>query len=236
MINVNEVKEFVDFMLNKDQSGNSYTPDQFNMLLRRATDAQFKKEYGLPEDYKPGYPLPNIAWELTQKIMDDLRTLKEKVNLPVNSDGEMNLPLDYIHVSRIRYNKATNNADCTGVTLTPRAVEVVPDLQWDVRVSASIKKPSYDFPIANINSNYIQFEPKDLSTIELVYLRYPKVPIWAYNVVGDVAIYDPINSVNIELPEIQTNNIAEILLSYIGINLRETDLYQYAQSKTVNGI
>lgn len=40
MIKVNEVKELVDFILNKDQSGNSYTPNQFNMLLRRAVDAQ----------------------------------------------------------------------------------------------------------------------------------------------------------------------------------------------------
>jgi len=40
MIKVNEVKELVDFILVKDQSGNSYTPNQFNMLLRRAVDAQ----------------------------------------------------------------------------------------------------------------------------------------------------------------------------------------------------
>ncbi|NQY43723.1 MAG: hypothetical protein HRT87_10305 [Legionellales bacterium] len=52
----------------------------------------------------------------------------------------------------------------------------------------------------------------------------------------DVAMYDSGNSVQIELPLMLTNQLARIILSYIGINLREEKVVAYAETIKTKGV
>jgi len=58
----------------------------------------------------------------------------------------------------------------------------------------------------------------------------------AYNIVDDVPIYDPSSSTQIELPLMLTNQLARIILSYIGINLREEKVVAYAETIKTKGV
>ena len=84
-MNVDQLYQFINFIANKESSGAHMGPDEFNELLPRAQDDFFIKRYGVPEDYQPGRPFPRQAFELTQKILDDLRPLKKPIENPPRS-------------------------------------------------------------------------------------------------------------------------------------------------------
>ena len=235
MISVNEVKEFVDFLANKEQSGNSVSPDEFNLSLRRATDDLFRKEYGLPEDYKPGAPMPNISYEITQRIKDDMRVFKKTSAISIDSNGVGSVPSDYVHYTAIRYTKITNQKGGNPL-IEPKSVEAIDDDKWDGRIGNSIKFPDKDYPICNFNSDTIQFEPKDLTIVQLTYLKYPSSPVWGYNIIDTVAIYDSSKSTDIELPQMLTNDIARLICSYFGIRFRDNMFLEYSEMIKNKGV
>lgn len=228
MIKVNEVKQFLDSLANKDQTGNTFTPAEYNMWLRRGLDEIFGSEYGLPEDYKAGAPLPNIGYELTQKIKDDLRIFKEDPIIAIDSNGFMVLPEDYVHYTAIDYIKVTNQP--VGNPLVEEIeVSIIADEKWSFRKRAAVKVADKDNPICNFQATGISFSPKDLYKVRLTYLRYPKEPEWAFTLDQDVPIFDAANSVDVELPQNLTNDLTLILVSYLAVKNKDEGLLAYAR-------
>lgn len=223
MINVNEVKIFIDFVANKEQSGTSYSIEQLNNIFQAANIDLFKKRYGLPEEYTPAMPLPRVAYEVTQKIKDDLRSCKKVEVLPVNDSGEMILPDNYIHPTSITYVKVTNR-DCGTPKVSRREVEKIDDDKWNERLGNSIKTPSKDFPVCNFLKDRIRIEPRDLKSIEFSYLSTPGKPVWGYTVVGGVEVYSESASTNFDWNEVLFTDVAKIVLGYMAINLRDGEL------------
>lgn len=235
MINVNELKIFIDFIANKEQSGTAYSINQLNVAFQSANIDLFKMRYGLPEEYTPGMPLPRMSYEVTQKIKDDLRACKEVVNISVDNFGNMLLPSDYVHKTAIEYKKVTNN-DTKIPDVKYRPVEILDDDKWSERKSNTIKKPSLDFPICNFLKDSIRFEPKNLGVVEFSYLRIPNKPIWAYTVVNGIETYDAQNSIDFDWNEILFTDIAKLILNYLSINLKDTELYQVMAEYKAKGV
>ena len=69
MISINELKTYIDFISNKEQSGNNYTPEQFNMLVKRAVEDIQRWLIGLEAQYQPGAPVPAVAYEVTLLLL-----------------------------------------------------------------------------------------------------------------------------------------------------------------------
>ena len=90
--------------------------------------------------------------------------------------------------------------------------------------------------IGNFHNTYVEYYPNDIGSVDFTYLRNPVSPLWAFTIVDDVAIYDSGNSVQIELPLMLTNQLARIILSYIGINLREEKVVAYAETIKTKGV
>ncbi len=235
-INVDELKQFLDFITNKEQSGNTMSPEQYNMLLRRGIEDQYSWLYGLYQGYKPGNPYPNVAYEVTHLVKDFLRIFKETLTITVDSSGQMLIPDNYTHYTNITYNKVINQTECKGVKVTPIGVEVIDDDKFIDRINHPVKVVSKSLVICNFHNTYVQYYPKDIAKVDFTYLRTPSNPLWAYTVVDDVAIYDAVSSTQIELPKILTNQLARIILSYIGINLREPQVVQYAEEIKTKGV
>lgn len=236
-MSIDEFRKFVYYITNKEQSGNTLTPDYFNLLVPRAVEDFFRRKYGLPEEYVQGVPLPRQAWQLTQNITDDLRMLLTPIDLFVDVNGYADLPSNYVHYSSIGYNAITNPETCDGDhKISIRELKIVDDDKWNKLLSHSIKFPTKTYPIARFIGNRIQFMPKDLGKVNMNYLKYPNMPYWGYNIVNDVAVYDSTKSIQFDLPAITHIEISRILLSYIGINLREGDLFTYAETVKEKGI
>ena len=237
MISINELKTYIDFISNKEQSGNNYTPEQFNMLVKRAVEDIQRWLIGLEAQYQPGAPVPAVAYDVTQKVKDDLRWLKENPVLTVDANGRMTIPEDYVYVTSIIYEEV-KNTDC-GPTATQRSVERIDDDKWANRLSSSIKKPTKKYPVCIFyDKDYVLFEPKDLGKVKFTYIRQITPPFWNYQIdpTTEVPLYNPVGTIDIELPEILLNDLARLVLGYMGINLREQELSQYAELIKTKGV
>lgn len=253
MIDVNSLKEFIEYICNFEQSGRRMSKDEYNNNLLSAQLDIINERYGNPKEYQVGMPLPRQVYEATQKLTDDLKNLKEKINISVDSEGKAILPGDYFHISAIRH-KYIKNRDCGQSPLTKEVnVKILPESQIAARLSSSIKVPTKEYPIADFYGKHILCYPnvslngEDLKEIIFVYLRYPITPFWSSEIIpegevkngitgdGLTETYDPTTSVQIELPFSMRNEIAAKILRYIGINLREPQLEQYALRKDTQG-
>jgi hypothetical protein len=81
-----DIYKLVEFVCNKDFSGNIITPDRFNDLIKIVSLDHFRDKYGLPEEYSPGRPIPREQADITLKNTDDLKAFKVFIqNTPVTA-------------------------------------------------------------------------------------------------------------------------------------------------------
>lgn len=238
-----EIYTFIQYRANKEQSGRSFTPDQFNLVLK-AIDIEFLKwKYGLPEQYRPGAPFPQQAWELTQKITDDLRHLKVHLGgkyqplLSIDQYGFANIPTDYIHYSSFRYDRYANKPDCQVTEEASVTVEVLKDADFDARVSSTLKAPSKEYPITRFQNDYLEFRPRDLRYVSLTYLRMP-IPGFMATTINDNNdfVYDPTNSIQIEWPQDMHTDVANLIYDLLSDNLSSQQMKQSAEMRKTQGV
>lgn len=247
-MNLGQVFKLVNFISNKDQTGDTITPEQFSEIILPAVNIMFfKKKYGLPEDYQPGQPIPRQAWELTQKISDDLRKFKEiQPAWLIDSAGISQIPSDYVHRSSI----TKTYIPYTGAQPKTVVVEELTDSEAASRRSNSITGPTVKNPFCVFHKNYIQFYPSNLQSVEFVYLRLPKTPFFDYTIANDEYIFlpqgqfhngtvlpagTPSRTVELEWPEETHIDFVNRIMEYVGINLREDQLINFAQQAKISG-
>lgn len=226
-MNVEEIRQWANFELNKHQTGNTLNQEEYNLCLAWANREYFKTKYGLPEEYRPGMPLPRQAYPVSQKIIDDLRKFlvvmggKNAPLLTIDVNGFADIPSDYIHVSSIRYQG--------------RAVEFLSDDVIGDRLQSSIVYPDEKYPVCVFYNNYLQFYPKTLGSAEFTYLRMPVTPFWAATIVDDEYVYDPTKSIQLEWPEDTHVDISNLIIKYASENLRDFSMTQLATNRQDKG-
>lgn len=97
----------------------------------------------------------------------------------------------------------------------------------------SLASPSALYPVYERYSNYIIIHPSTIEDIRVRYLRTPKTPKWTYFVTGaGNELFDPSNSSfqDFELHDSEFPNIINRMLTYFGINLREAEVVQIAET------
>lgn len=243
MRNIWDIYQFINWRANKEQNGRVFTPDQFNNACKFADYELLKYKYGLPEQYRPGYPVPAQAWEITQEITDALIHLKvymggrTDAQLKVDKFGFADIPSNYFHYSSLAWIDISheNCGDDDEETRTP--VEVIRDGDWDLRLANILKKPTYDYPVCRFQSNYIEFRPKKLGYVDFTYLRKPNEAVLGYtiNPVTTNIEYDPFTSVQPDWPEQMYNEWANLLYSWLAININNQINIQDAQNRKIQG-
>ena len=255
-INVNELYKFVQFVANKEQSG-FIKPSEFNLAVDRAQMQFFMERYGNPAEYQPGRPIPRVAYNQTQKVSDDLRIFIRRQAIPVDTNGIMLYPEDYLHFSSATYNfieqpvttevPDDNCDDCPqGMTTTVTVGEIknhtisvrpVDDSELTNILGSSIVAPDEKHPVLTFYQEGVQYHPKNLGAVNFVYFRRPRKPEWSFTTTAQGRpVYDRANSIDLEWPEQVFNEIAIRILSFVGVNLREGELTQYSEGKRQTGI
>lgn len=233
-MNINEAYKFVQFISNKNQRGN-IKPDDFNLAAQRAQMDLFMQRYGNPAQYQYGSPKSRVQWQDSRKITDDLKQFLVQKQYPL-TDGKLNYPSDYSHLSSARGSFITNGEECgDNPTVDATNVDLVNDNELAYRLSSFIDRPSKRYPVLAFYDTYMQVYPKDMQSITLTYLRTPISPLWAYTLVGTNPVYNASASTNFEMPEDTHNEICYRILSYLGINLRDGELSQYAEKMKQTG-
>lgn len=209
-MNINEVKLYFEALINKDQSGNTITPTQFNLFAQRAQMELFEQLYK--------------NFESTQEITDSMHEFLVPGLLNVDQvTGRAPYPSDYIHTASIRKAYYKNNI------LTERPVKQVKNADWATTLSSNIVTPTAKRPVMTYYSAYMQFAPKNVGGILLDYFKKPADPKWAFTMTAGRPVYDSANSVDFQMPDNTLNEIVFMMASYMGINLRENDLIQYSE-------
>jgi hypothetical protein len=227
--NVNDILNFINFELNKSQSGNTLSPSEYNTCLSWANLEYFKLRYSLPEQYAPGRPTSAITLDVTQKIIDDMRMLrtnlggKNRPALAIDIDGWADYPTDYVHISSV-------------TTLEGNTIEILRDDYLGDRLTNSIKMPTAENPICLLYDTYIEFHPKDLGFAKFNYIRLPQTPLWDYTIVNDQPVYKSSTSIQFEYPQDCLPDIAAMILRYASANLRDPLSIQLSEQRKDKGI
>jgi len=215
---VYDLYKYVNYLSRKDPTGNTFSPEEFNIVLPIVAYKFFKKYYGIPESYLPGQPLPAIAHSITQAAADKNVDLIKNATLSF-SGGVASFPNDYYHYISIE-----------------DQVEVLNAQEYDMRHSISILIPTEARPVCTFSSQGITISPDTITSKRMTYLRKPTEPVMGYTVDANYdVVYDNSTSTQFDWEDDldAMDDIAQMLLNMVGISLREPILSQYSD-KEVN--
>lgn len=234
MISTNTIYNLVaDVFLSKKQSG-AFTIDAFNTACQAVNYDILKWKVGLPEAYQMGAPYPPIAYQVTQKITDDVRQFIVIADIQKNNSGYFQIPDDYFAFSSLRYRYVKNNS-CGEPEWVDIDIPVLDDGEFNMRLRNTIVPPQVKYPIANYYNYGIKIMPEQISKVKLTYLKKPQTPVWAYTVVDDQPVYDAANSVDFDYPVSCTNDIAVMVGKYMGLNLLFPEVVQFLEQRQDKG-
>lgn len=251
VININILKNYIEFLSAKDESGGYLPPDRFNEAAAILTNKVAKKYYGLPEEYRPGAPQPGIALDVTQAVIDYMANLRVQQAFNVPSTGRITRPADYLHKSSgvaTSFQEIKDGDDptkyecCHGDMVTTKVngqtvyknkwkpVTFITDQEQWIWLDSPLRAPTKELPVAIILGNdEIQIYPQDIKTFLLVYIRYPKTPKWNYTIQGGLPVYQAAGSEDIELPEVLADEMAVTIMERLGIAIREPELVNFSR-------
>jgi hypothetical protein len=257
--------KYLLFISNKAVTGNSISPEEFNIALQVANIKHMKVKCGLPESYRPGQPIAPQSPETTIVITDDIMPFKVHMGSPnvpymqVDAQGYAPIPPDFFYPMAISY-KYFKNVDCTG-SFRLKKVDNLTDQQFDYVAGSFIRKPTLAYPCCNFQAGVIRFLPENIQRVEFVYLRLPATPVYDYYISAEGehiymapgtthallageeypttgATTGTVTSLSVELEWNDTNklDILSLVMSMLGINMREGALQQFAEMSKQTGV
>jgi hypothetical protein len=233
-MNLQQIIDEVLVRMNKDQSGMSISPEKWTTIFRSVNINFTKLKLGLPEEYSPYSPFPRQAYQITQRMQDDTRHLVTPFVLAPNAQGIAEMPGDYIYHSSLVYNYSYNMHGKTVVE--PKDVELLNDQSFTSRITSQLKKPSHKNVVARFLDGRIQFAPHTIAQADMVYVRKPNEPLYAYTVnSNDEYVYNHAASVQFEWPEICHTDIANMVLGYLSDNFRDMFIKQSVEQRKQAG-
>lgn len=225
-MNLNEILNFCNYICAKEQSGKTFTPLQYNVVLPVINLQLFKNKYA--------------EFETAQKFTDALMPFKVWMGeagtspLILDANGYAEIPSDYKHYSSLSFKKVTNQANCSP-KIDIRTIAVLNDQEFDYYRQSTLKRPNFKYPVCNFQNGYIRFLPINLQYVDFVYLRTPATPYYAYTIdpVTDEYVYNDSASTQLEWRDEEQLEVINLLLETIGINLREEQLQVYANNRKI---
>ena len=200
---IDEVYKFVQFMANKEQRG-YIKPSEFNMLAKRAQLDVIKDRVG-----KPSPAAGVIGYKDTAQLSDELYpaiVFEAGLTAPAGTTY-FSYPADYLHFLSLSYN--TNS------------VEMMSMGELYKKRRSVIVEPTGSFPVGVIETTGIRIFTK------------PSDPNWAYTTVNNIEIYNSSDSTQLTLADSTHKEIANRILGYIGLNLREAEIITYSEQKNM---
>lgn len=220
-------------IINKEING-YLSPTEFNLVANQSQNEIFK---GYFADYNrdvnrenrgmanKGYG--NLPFNQRQMIQQFSETA---IDNTVTS-GVCDLPDDLYFIEENGVTTSEGEV-FEGVVLDEVEVRKIPYL------NKSLAKPTNLYPIYGRLAKSIKISPATITKVDINYLRKPKNPNWTFTVITDPTSgkkYEMFNPASpsfqdFELHESEFSNIVLRILSYFGINIREADVVQVAET------
>lgn len=235
---IDDVRKLVQLLANKDEAGGYLPPSDYNRAARMAQFDIIGSFYNNPRGYQYELREPRKAYEVTNVIGDILNSLKVRKVVSINSNGELTEPSDYMHFdsAMVNYNDLRDGVEVEMTT----EVEQLRANELADRLSSEIERPTKKYPVFVRYEDAWQFYPKDLGQVYMTYLKYPLQPWWNYTESNGELTFSETggittnpnagvaagNSTDFVLPEAMLYELVYKICQYMGITVREGDLYQ----------
>tara|TARA_R110002020_G_scaffold467190_1_gene690578 strand:- start:365 stop:1108 length:744 start_codon:yes stop_codon:yes gene_type:complete len=238
---IDEIYRLVQTFANKEQRG-FITPSDFNLLAKQAELELVNKRLNiLQEKSQPRKAGGFIEESLTPEMAEqDLAPflISKRFNVSSSvvasgySEAEVSLSNDVLLIKEIFILPDENFGINSHIPL-----EIVKPEDINKVLRSSLVKPSMDFPIGLMSGSStserlkIKIFPDSIKNVMVYYYHLPSIPPqWNYVTVAGKPVHDPSNSNQFKFSSRVHSEIVVKILEYLGVNLREAQLVQYAQS------
>lgn len=201
----------------------------FNKLFAKMTNANVVKSRGLDSGREFGS---------AKQVHEDLSVFTKSSNL-TQANGLFTKPDD---LARIISMKTTGSFLLGQTTSVP--VDLIYDegkIEYILRSTLSV--PTESRPVCLVADNFEVF-PTSIKKVTVRYYKQPEgiipssgartasLPKFGYTVTsGGKEVYDSTTSIDFEIPEHYTADLVIEIAKMIGVNLKDSDVFQYAQSE-----
>lgn len=203
---VEEIRIFIYAIANRDQTGNSPVPQEFNSYLARANEELFNSGLRIEDNGIISFDASQVSTDAYAPFLLDIA-----LN---GAAGVFVFPADYRH---------TVSVDRAG-----RPVTMLTKNQYDQILIDPITPPTDKYPYSAIFNNRLNVSPAT-NLVRFSYLKKPNIPVWGFNIVNDEPVYDASTSTQLEWPDFIHLYYCKIILAYMGFNFRDNELVQYSQ-------
>jgi hypothetical protein len=236
-----DLYNFVNVLANKAQDG-AFTIPEYNIAAYAASVQLWEEYIGEIQRYQYGSPIPPVAYAKTNKIEADMVPFRiPLVAVTASSTGVIDLSAlpNYGYTTDLyRYQTIS------GQEVVYPSVRVN-EQRLAKQLSSSIAQPTLENPYYMVNNATIKVYPSssnvDYSAYKLTYLKRPDNRVVKYTLSGGRPVITPVTaptnpSEMLEWNQQNFNDLAVRILSFLGINLKDSDLMQYSELKQRQGV
>lgn len=219
MINVDTI--FLSLRdLSKKDKGGYLSSDEFNRMCPMVEGAlflwyfdQYEKTQSFPEALQP-FIVPSVQINVAGGFAPYPANLAHKIE---------------VHALRITPSPGAEPVIEPIMSRYLHALEVGETLRSSIRRPDLSKGKAYH----TLLPDGVQVFPYSTPAITLKYLRYPTYAVRGYTLdtVNDEEDYSAGTSSNFEWPDTQRGNLIDLFLLYLGLEIRETELVQWASNR-----
>lgn len=217
-------------LANKDQRG-FVTPQTFNHFAQPAQVMVFNDMFERirrKRRVRQGQIDGGFNLASTNLSREDLSVFARDLPIAFTSSGVLPKPNNFAYIISVE------KTDGTPIDI------VYDESKFQFLRRSSLGAPTNSNP-AMLVSNSFQLFPATAQTVLLRYYKVPQgidvatglqtsnTPIYAYTTINNIETYDPLNTIDFELPEILMPYLLIELGRMIGLNLRDRDVLAYSQ-------
>lgn len=209
---LSDINSITSFAIKEAKPDLILTPPVFERLLNKAQVAQFADLIS--------------AFETSKIVSMELSKFKRNMGeitppLAIDRHGHATMPDECYLPSHLSYKYVRN-----GVIVGIYDIILLSDREYQDRIGSNLMKPSFTYPIANIQSNMIRFAPINLKRANFDYIKFPTYPKYSVTHARGFQEWDESTSSVWEFGDISTIQIIQRLLAELSISTSIEQLQQ----------
>ena len=220
-INVESFRVFVNSVTNKDQNG-GFSTDEYNSTLPIVVGKFIDNCIAAILAYQAGQ---NKNYALIAKYERYLVDIFKSGTIAVDSTGFGILPTDWYQTRNFNYLYITQ----TPLTVVPKPIRETNNIA--AYTNSQLNTPSKKEAVCTYINGKVQFAPKDLGSVQIIYYKAAPDPYWGWTEIDNEQVYDAATSVNIPLSTQCNDELAMLFIQYLGLAIKDEFQEQFSQAE-----
>lgn len=214
---VDDMYRICQYAINKAQNG-SLTPSEFNLLVEQAQNSWVDYLIGEFQQYQYQRAQARVSYGQNSNVRQRLQPFIYNINLSIDTTGFVRYPGDYLQYDAMWSFYGYNR------------------IRWAAQdklysIANSQIDPIASNPAFMIEDVGLRFFPNNIASARMSYIRKPQRIYWGFTLDGNGRkVYSPANSEQPKWADVDLLEIIARVLKLAGVNLKDGDVVQYANS------